>query len=162
VKAMKKANSKNVSLKELLEQKKIDLTKTENKIDWNERKEKWLSSINDLFNLVDSIIVKNLNDAGYEDIKTRTEEIKITEDYIGTYMTYNYFVETKPLRIVFYPIGSIIIGANGRVDMMIQSETIKLVLKDWVKWYIVKGFPSQIELVEFNEKNITEIFKNIL
>jgi len=147
------------SFKEFIEDIKKDETKkNDKKIDWEERKIKWLKSIDKLYEKVDEIIVLNLENSGYQ-VNTEKEEVKNFEDYIGSYTFYNYFIKTEIFDIKFFPIGTLIIGSLGRVNMILSKETIKIVLSDWGIWKIVTRFGNSTKLIDFNEHNIVKIFQ---
>lgn len=151
-----------MTFKEFLENKKKEQKgSSEKKVDWEARKEKWLSALDTLYQQVDQLIVKNFQEAGYS-VTTSKEETKITEDYIGTYTANNYIVDTDTIRILFNPIGTIIIGAYGRVNMVLPNETVILALPKWDEWKIVKGIGHARKIIDFNEQNLMEIFSDNL
>jgi len=150
------------SFKEYLEaRKKVGFGKNEKKIDCDDRKLKWLESVDELYLAVDDIIVENLKSAGYS-VSISKEVVKNTEEYIGSYDITNYFIKTDNFEIKFFPIGTIIIGALGKVNMVLSGETIKIVLTEWGKWKIVSGSAANNKLIEFNEQNIVRLFQENL
>ncbi len=74
----------------------------------------------------------------------------------------NYFITADGIEMKFFPVGTIIIGAFGRVNMILPNETVKLVLQDWNDWRIVSGFGSAMKLIEFNEESIVKLFQENL
>jgi hypothetical protein len=151
-----------LTFKEFLESRRKEQPKSlEKQVDWNARKAKWLNSIENLYKIVDDIIVKNLKDAGYN-IVTKKEESRIFEDYIGAYSVSNYSIKTDQFEILLNPMGTIIIGAYGRVNMVLPKETVKLVLPNWNEWKIVTGIGNSMKLIEFNEPNIVKLFQDNL
>lgn len=148
-----------MTFKEFLESKKKEDTKNIKPLeDWDERRKKWVESIDKLYEVVDNIIISNLKAAGYTVTATK-EDIRISEEYVGAYNTQNYIINADHINIKFNPIGTIIIGAYGRVNMLLPKETIKLVLAGWGHWKIVSGIGGSIKLVDFNEQNIIKIFQ---
>lgn len=81
------------------------------------------------------------------------------EEYIGSYEIDNYIIEANNILIKFFPVGTIIIGAFGRVNMLLPNDTVKLVLQDWNDWRIVSGIGSSMKLIQFNEENIVKLFQ---
>ncbi|MFZ1462258.1 MAG: hypothetical protein WAU38_15795, partial [Ignavibacteria bacterium] len=145
--------------KEYLEvRKKNDTVKEEKKVDWQSRKIKWLSSVENLYETVDNIIVKNFKESGFK-ITANKEKIRLYEEYIGSYEIDNYIIEANNILIKFFPVGTIIIGAFGRVNMLLPNDTVKLVLQDWNDWRIVSGIGSSMKLIQFNEENIVKLFQ---
>lgn len=149
------------NLEDFLRKKIAQERRQEVKVDWEERKNKWISAIKDLYDLVDEIIVLKLRDAGY-DVKLEKEHMSIIEDYIGSYETQKYIIKTQSFVIQFIPRGSIIIGGYGRVDMFLPKGTVKVILAEWGKWEIVRGLTVSRKLVPFNETSVTSIFKDYL
>lgn len=150
------------SFKEFLEERKINKPlKEETQIDWDLRKKNWLNSVEFLYAIVDEIIINNFIESGYI-VKSKKNKIWLNEDYIGSYEIDNYIIEVDNLSIKFFPIGTIIIGAFGRVNMLLPRDTIKLVLQDWNDWRIVTGIGSSMKLKEFTEENIVKLFQENL
>lgn len=147
------------TFKEFLEFKKKEQSlETGKPVDWDERKKNWLSSIDHLYGEVDKIIVANFKNAGYN-VNAVKEDIIIHEDYIGSYTVKNYVITADIIKIMFNPVGTIILGAKGRVNMVLPNETVKLILFDWNKWKIVKGIGGSMQLLDFNEQNIMSAFE---
>lgn len=145
----------------LADRKKNEPKKTEKKVDWDKRKTRWLKSIDNLYNTVDSIILNNFQKAGFK-VTSKKEKVRIFEEYIGAYNVDNYYVTADNIEIKFFPVGTIIIGAFGRVNMVLPNETVKLVLQDWNDWRIVSGFGSTMKLIEFKEENIVKLLQENL
>ena len=107
------------------------------------------------------IIINNFKKAGFQ-VTNKKEKVRIFEEYIGAYDVENYSITADNIEIKFFPVGTIVIGAFGRVNMILPNETVKLVLHDWNDWRIVSGFGSTNELIEFNEESIVKLFQDNL
>lgn len=150
------------TLQEFLEHKKVELNNPKIKrVNWVLRKEEWIKAINELYNKVDELIVANFKKAGYN-VTTEKEEIRISEDFMGSYTTYNYIVNADSLIIHFNPISGVMIGANGRVDMILPGGRVKLILSNDNKWSIADRFSVPMTLSDFNEKNIQKVLEDYL
>ena len=150
------------TFQEFLENKKVELDKPNIKrVDWELRKNEWVEAVNTLYDKVDEIIVANFRKAGYN-VSTQKKDRTIIEDFIGAYSVADYVLTTDSFRIFFNPVGTIIIGSKGRVDMILPAGTVKLILTDNNEWKIVKGFSVSMELVDFNEKNIQKVFEEAI
>lgn len=160
---MDEKNKKHIkTFKEFLEDRnKNKSEKEEKKVDWDARKNQWLKSVENLYKIVDDIIVVSFKDAGYQ-VESKKEKIRLYEEYIGAYEIDNYTIQANNILIKFFPVGTIIIGAYGRVNMLLPGETVKLVLQDWDDWRIVSGIGSSMKLIEFNEENIVKLFQDNL
>lgn len=154
---MKDGNFK--TLKEFIQsQRKRNQGEKKELVNWEERKNLWRESINILYNQVDEIIVNPFKDEQYT-VQNRKVKTRIIEEHVGEYEVDSYVIQIGNKIIRFQPIGTIIIGAYGRVDMFLPRETFKLVLVDWRDWKIVLGFGGDSKLVEFNEENIVKLFE---
>jgi len=150
------------TFKEFLEARKKNADEKEiTKTDWDNRKIRWLKSIDQLYKIVDDIIVKSFKESGFE-VSTKKESVRTYEEYVGAYEIDNYTISANSIVVKFFPVGTIIIGAFGRVNMMLPSETVKLVLQDWNDWRIVSGIGSAMKLIPFNEENIVRLFQENL
>jgi len=143
------------TFKEFLSEKKNTQDGNKDKVDWHERKLKWLESIDLLYRWFDDNVSKSLKESGY-DVKSSLEKITLYEDYIGSYETENYFIEGGPVSLKLFPAGTLIIGAFGKVNMQINGNTVKLVLEDWGKWKIVDGIGSSMRLRDLSEEHLVK------
>ena len=151
-----------LTFEEFLREKRIEQNKPGYKmVDWDIKKEQWLEAINNLYKIIDEVIVDKLRKAGYN-IAVEQEPVRIIEDYMGSYDTYNYILKTNSFKIRFCPISAIMIQYNGRVDMILPKGTVKLILAENYTWKISQGFSVPMDLIDFNEKNIQRVFEDYL
>lgn len=110
------------NLEEFLNNKKKD---TEVKINWEEVKEKWLKEIDNFYTQVQSWLkeyeTKNL-------LKIDFEEVTKLEEHIGEYKARKMRINISNESVFFDPVGALIIGARGRIDMIGKCGRIKLLL----------------------------------
>lgn len=150
-----------LSFKEFVENQRISKSSSEmSPADWDERKKRWLASIDSLYELVDSIIVKGYQLAKVE-VKTSRRSVTLQENYLGAYNVDVYQIEIPSLRkrILLSPVGTLLVQAYGRVDMELERRTIKLVMPKWDKWMIVMSSGSTQKLVDLNEANLINVFQ---
>jgi hypothetical protein len=110
--------------------------------------ELWLSAIDNLYKMVDDIIVRAYEDAGYNASNIKEKG--------------NYLIKLDDVDLRLYPIGIYKCGDyDGRVMMILNNETIKLILHKG-KWMISSGSEYGVDwkLVPFNEKNLVKLFKS--
>ena len=97
-------------------------------IDWSKRREKWLKELTELFKFVQ----KTLLDAKFpQDYITATTHT-LREETLGQYEAPGLVV-TLPAggSVTFIPVGSVIIGGYGRVDVTGPArERVKLIADD--------------------------------
>ncbi len=94
-------------------------------IDWEKKKNEWIESVSTLYKFVDECLDPYLQ-AGK--VQIRREKKSLTEEYIGTYSIEKLIIGIGENTIVLEPIGTLIVGAFGRVDSRSNLGTATLVL----------------------------------
>lgn len=96
-------------------------------IDWKQEKLRWLHYIDEFYLRIEEWLVpykaKDL-------LQYTFEEITLSEENIGDYKTRRLRLEISNDSVVFDPIGTNLIGAFGRIDMVGKNGTIKFLLVD--------------------------------
>lgn len=92
-------------------------------------------------------------------VKIQEEKIKITEEALGSYTAPCLTLTAAGKTVKLKPIGSAIIGADGRVDMeSVNGTYLFLYLADQGKW--VHGVGKRpAEFPELTEHLFTDLFK---
>ena len=93
-------------------------------INWTKTKEDWLAKLNKLYTEIESW----LNDLEQDAISIKYIDKEINEDYIGVYTARKMILRIADEQVVFDPVGTLLIGAAGRVDMTGKNGQVKFVL----------------------------------
>lgn len=103
----------------------LDQQKNESALDWTGIGEEWVSRIHQLYELVSDWLDEYRSQGTVE---IATYDVDITEESLGTYQVpaMDIVVGNKKARLV--PVGAIIIGASGRVDLRGPAGTSTFVL----------------------------------
>jgi hypothetical protein len=123
------------------------------------RRKEWLAALDQLIQQIHSW----LTDAEDEKlIKVRKSNITISEETLGTYQAPSLTLTVGTKTVTLKPIGGVIIGADGRVDMQSAKGTYMfLYLADSKKW--VHGFGERPSgFPELTEKVFTDLLKRAL
>jgi len=94
-------------------------------IDWQARLSEWKSYLNKFYELVKGHLHRYVSEGK---ISLSYEEKSIHEDQLGTYQVKALTVSIGKSKIQFDPIGTVLVAAKGRVDMIGSSGSIKFVL----------------------------------
>lgn len=110
---------------DLLNKHEADLV--DNKIDWAKQKTEWLDFIKIFYDSVESWLTpyKHQGKLSYY-----YNETQITEEYIGTYDVKVMFIDFAGQRLTLQPLGTLLIGTKGRIDMDGPRGTIQFILAD--------------------------------
>jgi hypothetical protein len=96
-------------------------------INWVAEKEEWLEYLNDLYQMVERFL-KEYTDKGQ--IILTYAELELEEENIGRYTVHAMALSFGTNRVTLTPIGTLLIGTKGRVDMIGPRGTRRLLLAD--------------------------------
>ncbi len=94
-------------------------------IDWAKRRADWLQALEALYVRMEGHL-KPYTQAG--EIRIERAPIQLREDYLGTYDADKLTFRIGREKVVAKPIGTLLIGASGRVDLSGPRKTLKIVL----------------------------------
>jgi len=144
---------KNDELESFVRAKAATAAEAEPGIDWEARRDKWLDEIGKLYGLVRKWLEPLERD---DTVRYSTSPITIDEDYIGSYQAERLILLIAKQRVELRPKGTLIVGAEGRVDVRGQRAARSIILKG-NQWFVLERVP-ELKTVPFNKK----AFKNIL
>jgi hypothetical protein len=84
-------------------------------IDWNAIRDEWLKSLSEFYELIKSFLVEYKN---AEKLSYTFSKKEIFEEYIGSYSVDVMDIKLGEHRVKLEPIGTNLIGAHGRVDLI--------------------------------------------
>jgi hypothetical protein len=96
-------------------------------IDWNQQRDDWLLSLSELYARIETYL-QSYRAAGQAEIEYR--DIPLNEANIGSYTAQLMVLRIGLQEIQFTPIGTLLIGSKGRVDVLGPAGTSRLVLID--------------------------------
>ena len=101
------------------------IAKKEPPIDWIQIRDDWMKHLDEFYQLAEGFLQKYI-DQGKVHITWDTK--RLNEEHIGSYDVKSLEVQIGTIKVQFEPIGTIIFGAKGRVDMRGPHGTVKFVL----------------------------------
>lgn len=158
----------------------------ETAIDWDEQKKEWLAFIRQFYSAIESWL-KPYRDAGK--LSYEYKKNQITEDYLGTYDVDVMIVNFAGQKLNLEPVGTLLIGTKGRIDMEGARGRVQFILADknstgmkinvsiingevpekneehkepeWT-WKIVLRESRRVSFVEFNEENFFDALMEVI
>lgn len=128
------------------------------KVDWDKEKQEWLKNIA-LFN---EQISKWLEEPLKNKlIKCSLEDIEVNEYLMGTYKVPALTIQSGKDVVYFKPIGKLVLGFNGRIDMVSYSDSKPLVYINDKGWFLFEQTKTR-DLKPFDEKLFTELLKEMM
>lgn len=140
-----------------------------NSVDWAARRVWWQQQIQQLYEHLGEIL-RPLVESG--DLKMSRRPQSIREESLGPYETETLELSIGRRIVVLKPIGSVIIGGVGRIDLLGPEGTARLILatpdgqddreyKTNAKWHVTA--PSRpLPLAEMDDKTFLELFAQLI
>jgi hypothetical protein len=143
-------------LSDFLKKKKVEYEQKE--VDWQKAKSDWLNQLEHFMNQI-KLWLQDSRKEGLIDVLE--SEIIIQEEYIGEYNAPLLVLSIGAETVKIKPVGRLIIGAMGRVDIISFINKF-IVLYHADKGWIFRKENEQGSYKEFNEGNFTKILKELL
>jgi hypothetical protein len=112
---------------EFLKRQTPGVLQEEKPIDWVAEKERWLRQLSTLYNMVETFL-KEYTDSGQ--IAISYNNMELSEENLGCYTVRAMTLAFGTNRVALTPIGTLLIGTAGRVDMTGPRGTVRLILAD--------------------------------
>lgn len=94
-------------------------------IDWDAKRDLWLYRLNGLYTQINGYLKEFVEQ---QQIQITRYEMLLKEDYIGEYLAGFLKIEIGSSIVHLKPIGTLLIGGAGRVDMEGPGATVRIVL----------------------------------
>ena len=100
---------------------------TAEEADWEKTRATWLRELGRLYDCMEAYL-ESYTDSGQ--IRIERRPVRLTEDYLGTYDAEKLTLFIGNDKVVAEPIGALLIGSRGRVDLSGARNTLRIVLLD--------------------------------
>ncbi|MCX7046138.1 MAG: hypothetical protein NTX50_11715 [Candidatus Sumerlaeota bacterium] len=131
--------------------------KVEPEVDWEVRKNNWLRQIAQLYSLMRKWLAPLEKEGS---VRYLTANIPLQEDYIGAYEAEVLTVLIAKQRVAFYPKGTLIVGADGRIDIR-GPKGVRTVVHSDDKWQLVERSPN-LKLIPFNQDSFRDLLSEVM
>lgn len=99
--------------------------RTETEIDWDDQKLQWLQYLDEFYATILEFLASYIENGSVEMME---RDIPLTEENLGTYNARELSFNIQGERVVFEPIGTLLIGAKGRIDMRSDKGVVRFIL----------------------------------
>jgi hypothetical protein len=96
-------------------------------IDWDKKKQEWLNFVQQFYHEVGQWLKPYVDQ---KKLKYDYHEINLTEEYIGTYTVKAMNISFAGQQVKLEPIGTLLIGTKGRIDMEGARGRVQFILAD--------------------------------
>ena len=119
----------------------IDKQNNESPVDWEARRQEWLEHISQFYTMIE-FFLKEYKESGK--LSYQYSQKNITEEYAGSYSVRVLDIKLGEHKVRLEPIGTIIISATGRIDLIGANGKVKFVLVN--KTYTAPS-PAKVTIV---------------
>jgi hypothetical protein len=128
--------------------------------DWEARRDEWLEELEQLFEQIGAW-VQPAADAKHAEWKARPPVV-LKEDFIGQYAAPSFELDVGRRRLVFRPVGTLLVGSRGRVDVVGGTRSAMLLLGDNPgAWSIAKRTP-RMTITALDEDSFAALLSEFL
>jgi hypothetical protein len=99
----------------------------EQSVDWDQEREDWISYLDSLHKKIETFLRKYKDDGS---IRIEYRQIELNEENIGVYFANEMIIHIGRQEITLTPIGTLLIGSKGRVDVEGSYGKAALILVD--------------------------------
>ena len=96
-------------------------------IDWDQQRSEWLAYLDQLYAKIESFLDKYTSSG---QIKVEHQTIELDEDHLGAYPAKQMVLKIGRQIVKLVPVGTLLIGSKGRVDVIGPVGRTQLVLVD--------------------------------
>ena len=95
-------------------------------------------------------------------IEVYYDDMHLVEEYIGDYTVKKMVIRLGPDKIRLEPVGTLIVGSNGRIDLIGTKASVMLVLLE-DKWHIaIRGGRGGVNYFPLTKESFTDALRQIL
>jgi hypothetical protein len=96
-------------------------------INWNKEKEEWLAHLDALYQKIEELLGEYVSSGR---IRREYKSVRLNEQHIGPYVAKKMLLRIGPAQVELIPIGTLLVGAKGRVDVIGPAGKALLLLID--------------------------------
>jgi hypothetical protein len=96
-------------------------------VDWDSERREWLEYLDKLYRRIESLLGKYVSSG---QIQLGYRQVELNEENIGSYTAKQMVLRIGPKNVVLEPIGTLLIGSKGRVDIIGPAGRAQILLVD--------------------------------
>lgn len=132
-------------------------SKPETNIDWGIKKDSWLKNIGKFYERILAWLEPLIHEGV---VRYETKTVTLEEEPIGAYEVEILTIHIGNQEVIFYPKGTLIIGAQGRIDIRGHRAVRSTVLNN-DQWSVVERAPK-IKMLPFTEESFQDILSEVM
>ena len=131
--------SKEKSLTDFLREKKERDEEQGGEVDWEAIKDKYLADLEALYGQIEDWLKTPISDGVVAPTRDKTV---LKEEHVGQYNAESLVLTVGRSSVRFRPVGAVIVGAKGRVDVLSGRQSVMLILGMEGGWHFARRRPN--------------------
>ncbi len=128
-----------VKLTEFLRKKKKESEAAERSVDWEGRKQRWTDAVRSLYRQIEKWLVRSIDE---RTVLIEKKDVALEEEHIGRYSVQSMFLKIGADIVELKPVGALIVGCRGRVDIILRNRSVSFVIAEDGEWKIIVRQPT--------------------
>lgn len=128
-------------------------------INWDERRDKYVASVNELYTQIEGILAEAI---GQNKVTRQRRQKQLAESHIGTYAIDDLILIIGSEQVRLSPRGRNIAAAEGRVDVIGERGEAVLILQGDSDWGFVQSRQPKVTIIPFNEASFAEVLRLVM
>jgi hypothetical protein len=142
-----------------LVQKKQKESAASTGIDWDDRRDKYLAAVQDLYHQIETMLAEPIRQ---NTVVVQRRPKQLTENYIGTYSVDDLILIIGNEQVRFSPRGRNIVGAAGRVDVVGERGEATLIIQTDSRWGFVQTRQPSLQVIPLEESTLAEVLELVM
>jgi hypothetical protein len=142
-----------------LVQKKQKQSAASTGINWDDRRDKYLAAVNDLYVQIEAMLADPISQ---KTVVLQRRPKQLSENYIGTYSADDLILVIGDEQVRFSPRGRNIVGAAGRVDVVGECGEATLIVQADSRWGFVQTRQPTLQVIPFDESTLAEVLQLVM
>jgi hypothetical protein len=128
-------------------------------IDWDERRDKYLAAVQDLYHQIETMLAEPIRQ---NTVVVQRRPKQLTENYIGTYSVDDLILVIGNEQVRFSPRGRNVVGAAGRVDVVGDRGEATLIIQTDSRWGFVQTRQPSLHVIPLEESTLAEVLELVM
>jgi hypothetical protein len=130
------------------------------KVNWQARKDSWIRAVDKLYEKINKVyLAASIRDGT---VKPSLEDQEVRELGIGVYHVKNLVLQVGGETVIFFPKGTNIFGATGRIDLHGIMGDVAIIRQPGDRWSVVLTRTPTLKMVPLNEESLLAALKMVM
>lgn len=127
-------------------------------IDWGAKRDAWIKAVMALYHTIREDYLKSAKD----DVEIAQSDKVVMENYIGEYHVPELVLRVGDEQVIFSPKGTIVVGAQGRIDIQGDRGDATILWQGDDRWNLVVSRVPVVRLLPLTADSLADVLRGIM